>query len=156
MANFEAHFAGFHPLQADEDASPEALMLARSRAALAWGRLQGLVAHLEPGVADLLAASVIHAQLRDALSQAGHAGAAAEIDLWLCGLAAPPAEGPHVFADPWGITHAILTELSLARWEPIARAAQRLHDGGFDAVTRRGVAGGGDGSHVPSGCWALS
>jgi hypothetical protein len=39
MANFEAHFAGFHPLQADEDASPEALMLARSRAALAWGRL---------------------------------------------------------------------------------------------------------------------
>ena len=49
MANFEAHFAGFHPLQADEDASPEALMLARSRAALAWGRLQGLVAHLEPG-----------------------------------------------------------------------------------------------------------
>ena len=71
MANFEAHFAGFHPLQADEDASPEALMLARSRAALAWGRLQGLVAHLEPGVADLLAASVIHAQLRDALSQAG-------------------------------------------------------------------------------------
>ena len=141
MANFEAHFAGFHPLQADEDASPEALMLARSRAALAWGRLQGLVAHLEPGVADLLAASVIHAQLRDALSQAGHAGAAAEIDLWLCGLAAPPAEGPHVFADPWGITHAILTELSLARWEPIARAAQRLRAA---AGPDRGCAGTAD------------
>ena len=126
MANFEAHFTGFHPLQSDEDASPEALMLARSRAALSWGRLQGLVAHLEPGVAHLLAASVIHAQLCEALLQAGHAGAAAQFDLWFCCLAAAPTEGPHVFARPWGIADAILAELSLARWEPVARVAQQL------------------------------
>lgn len=126
MANFEAHFTGFHPLQSDEDASPEALMLARSRAALSWGRLQGLVAHLEPGVAHLLAASVIHAQLCEALLQAGHAGAAAQFDLWFCCLAAAPTEDPHVFARPWGIADAILAELSLARWEPVARVAQQL------------------------------
>lgn len=128
MANFEAPIAGFHPLQSDEDASPEALMLARSRAALTWGRLQGLVAHLEPGVAHLLAASVIHAQLSEALLQAGHAGAAAQFDLWFCGLAAAPTEGPHVFARPWAIADAILAELSLDRWEPIARVAQQLRE----------------------------
>ena len=127
MANFEAHFAGFHPLQSDEDASPEALMLARSRAALSWGRLQGLIAHLEPGVAHVLAASLIHAQLCEALLQAGHAGAASRFDLWFSGLAATPTEGPHVFARPWGIADAILAELSLASWEPIAQVAQQLH-----------------------------
>ncbi len=129
MANFVAHSTGFHPLQSDEDAPPEALMLARSRTALTWGRLQGLIAHLDPGVATNFAASVIRAQLCEALLQAGHAEAAARFDLWFCGLhAAPPT--PHVFALPWQIVDAILAELSLSHWEPVARGAQQLRGAG--------------------------
>jgi hypothetical protein len=126
MADFEAHFTGFHPLQSDEDASPEVLMLARTRATLSWGQLQGLVAHLDPGVASLFAAGTVRAQLIEALLQTGHASAASNFDLWFCGLEAVSAPTPHVFAPAWAIADAILCELSLARWEPVALIAGQL------------------------------
>ena len=129
MTDFAAHVTGFHPLQSDEDAPAEALMRARSRAALSWGRLQGLVAHLDPGIARILAASTIRAQLIDALRQSGHADAALRFDHWFCGLQTAPAPSPHVFAPAWAIVDAILAELSLAQWEPIALTAQQLREG---------------------------
>lgn len=120
----------FHPLQSDEDAPVEALMLARSRAALSWGRLQGLLAHLDAGVARIFAASTIRSQLIDALLQAGHADAASRFDHWFCGLQSEPAPTPHVFAPARAIVDAILAELSLAHWEPIASTAQQLREVG--------------------------
>ncbi|MDP3673832.1 MAG: hypothetical protein Q8R44_01865 [Novosphingobium sp.] len=128
MADFQALLTGFHPLQSDEDASPEALMLARSRSSLAWGRLQGLVAHLDPGVASLFAASTIRAQLIEALRQAGHADAASHFELWFCELKSASAPTPHVFAPARAIVDAILAELSLAHWEPVALTARQLRE----------------------------
>ena len=126
MAEFAALLTGVHPLQADHDAPVEALMRARVDAALAWGRLQGHVGHLDGPVARVFAASLIRAQLTDALRQAGHADPATHFDLWFCGLQPASRSGPHVFAPAWVLAAAVIGELANARYEPLARTAQQL------------------------------
>ena len=61
----------FHPLQSDEDAPIEALMTARAHAVLAWGLLQGSLAHVPPEVAHHFCCSLIRLALIDALAQTG-------------------------------------------------------------------------------------
>lgn len=126
MAEFAALLTGIHPLQADHDVPVEALMHARIDAALAWGGLQGLVAHLDGTIARVFAASLIRAQLVDALRQVGHAEPATHFDRWFCGLQPAFRSGPHVFAPAWVLAAAVLAELANARFEPLARAAQQL------------------------------
>lgn len=116
----------FHPLQSDEDAPFQALMTARARAALAWGVLQGKLAHLTPEVAHHFCCGLVRSALVDALAQAGFPGADAWLSSWYCGLEPLPGVTAHATAPASLIAETLLTELSLSAWEPLAKAATQI------------------------------
>ena len=129
----------FHPLQSDEDAPIEALMTARAHAVLAWGLLQGSLAHVPPEVAHHFCCSLIRLALIDALAQTGFPGADAWLSSWYCGLEPVPGITAHAAAPASLVAVTLLSELSLSTWEPLAdvatpiRAAARFGREGRDA-----------------------
>ena len=116
----------FHPLQSDEDAPIEALMTARAHAVLAWGLLQGSLAHVPPEVAHHFCCSLIRLALIDALAQTGFPGADAWLSSWYCGLEPVPGITAHAAAPASLVAVTLLSELSLSTWEPLADAATQI------------------------------
>jgi len=130
----------FHPLQSDEDAPLEALMTARARAALAWGVLQGRLAHVPPKVADHFCCGLIRLALVDALAQTGFPGADAWLSLWYSGLEPEPGATAHAAAPASLVAETLLTELSLSAWEPLAAASAKIRAAArFERADRRGA-----------------
>ena len=115
-----------HPLQSDEDASPSALMSVRANAALAWGFLQGRLSHLPPDTTHLFCCSLVRLALSDALERSGLPGAADWLPSWFAGLRPPPGVTTHLSVPPAAVADAVLTELSRARWEPLALASEEI------------------------------
>lgn len=130
---------GKHALLSDGDIPPEKLMTARARAALAWGHLQGLLAHAPPAVASLFAYGLVRASLVDALQKSGFGGADLSLSLWFCGLDPLPADTPQVETAPFHVADGLLIELSLSTWRPLSEAASVLR-----RVARYGRAGAGN------------
>ena len=116
----------FHPLQSDEDAPLEALMTARARAALAWGVLQGGLAHMPLEGADHFCYGLIRRALIDALAQSGFPGADARFSSWYSGLEPVTGVTAHAAAPASLVAETLLTELSLSAWEPLAAAAAKI------------------------------
>ena len=116
----------FHPLQSDEDAPLEALMTARARAALAWGVLQGGLAHMPLEGADHFCYGLIRRALIDALAQSGFPGADARFSSWYSGLEPVPGVTAHAAAPASLVAETLLTELSLSAWEPLAASAAKI------------------------------
>lgn len=129
----------FHPLRSDEDAPHHALLHARSKTAFTWGLLQGRLAHLAPEPAQVFSCALVRLALNDALTQAGFAGAADWLPAWFSGLRPPLCATTHVAAPPAPLVDAVLAELTRARWEPLALAAQQIqgaarYDHGIDRL----------------------
>lgn len=116
----------FHPLQSDDDAPHEALMTARARAALAWGVLQGSLAHVPSEVADHFCCGLIRRALIDALAQTGFPGTDARFSCWYSGLEPVPGVTAHAAAPASRVAETLLGELSLSAWEPLAGAAAKI------------------------------
>ncbi len=128
----------FHPLQSDEDASHDELMAARARAALAWGALQGRLAHLPSDVAHHYCCAHIRLTLLDGLGQAGYPGAETWFSSWFSGLAAVPDVRAHAAAPASLIAETLLGELSLSPWGPLAEVATQIRSAArFDRGDRR-------------------
>ena len=126
MPDLEARSPMFHPLQSDEDAPIEVLMTARAHAALAWGVLQGRLAHVTPEVAHQFCCGLIRLALIDALAQTGFPGADAWFSSWYSGLEPVPGITAHAAAPASLVAETLLTELSLSAWEPLTAAAAQI------------------------------
>lgn len=116
----------FHPLRSDEDAPHDALLKAQSATIFVWGRLQGRLAHLAPEPAHFFSCALVRLSLNNALARAGFTGAADWLPAWFAGLRPPLCATVHVTAPPAPIVEAVLAELTRARWEPLASAAQQI------------------------------
>lgn len=128
----------FHPLQSDEDAPHEALTAARSGAALAWGGLQGRLAHVTGDVAHHFCCALTRLALIDALAQSGVPGADTWLAAWYCGLEPIPGVTTHAAAPASLVAETLLGELSLSPWEPLAEAAVQIRAAArFDCSDRR-------------------
>lgn len=132
-----------HPLRSDHDISLEAVLQARSRAAMAWGRLQGRLTRLPAPVAHGFAAQLVRRCLIDALAQAGYRWTDMGFAQWFCGLAPAPTH-PDTATPAWQIAEALLSELMLTRWRPVAEVATALRAAG--RMDRTGRQMDGDGS----------
>lgn len=138
MPDLEARSPLFHPLQSDEDAPIEVLMTARAHAALAWGVLQGRLAHVTPEVAHQFCCGLIRLALIDALAQTGFPGADAWFSSWYCGLEPVPGITAHAAAPASLVAETLLTELSLSAWEPLTAAAAQIRGAArFERDNRR-------------------
>lgn len=139
----------FHPLQSDEDAPLEALMTPRARAALAWGVLQGGLAHVPPEVADHFCYGLIRRTLIGALAQTGFPGTDTWFSSWYSGLEPVPGVTAHAAAPASLVAETLLTELSLSAWEPLAGAATQIRAAArFERDDRRGAPDTGPASAV--------
>lgn len=126
MPDFEANFPMFHPLQSDEDASHDDLMVARARTALAWGALQGRLAHLPPEVAHHFCCALTRLAIIEALGSSGYPGTEAWFSLWFSGLEPVPDVSTHAAAPASLIAETLLGELMLSPWGPLAEAATQI------------------------------
>lgn len=128
----------FHPLQSDEDAPHDDLMVARARAALAWGAMQGRLAHLPPEVAHHFCCALTRLAIIEALGPSGYPGAEAWFSLWFAGLDPVPGVSAHTTAPASLIAETLLGELMLSSWGPLAHAATQIRDAArFDRDDRR-------------------
>jgi hypothetical protein len=140
MPDFEAHSPLFHPLQSDEDARPEALMTARTRAALAWGALQGRVTHVPDEVAHHFCCALTRLMTVDALAHSGFPGGDVWFSSWFSGLEPVPGVTTHAAAPASLVAETLLSELSLSHWGPLADAATQIRAAArFDPGDRRGM-----------------
>ena len=90
MQDLSAPSTAMHPLQSDEDAPLDALMAARVCAALAWGLLQGRLAHVPAPVAHAFCAALIRLLLIDSLAHSGFSGTGDWFSAWFSGLEPAP------------------------------------------------------------------
>ena len=132
-----------HPLRSDHDISLNAVLQVRSRAALAWGRLQGRLTRLPDPVAHGFAAQLVRGWLIHALAQSGYHWTETGFAHWFCGLAPAPTH-PDADIPAWQIADALLSELMLTRWRPVAEVATALRAAGW--MDRTGRQMDGDGS----------
>ncbi len=126
MSDLSADSPAFHPLQSDDDAPLDALMAARVRAALAWGHLQGRLAHLPPHVAHQFCCAVVRLLLVEALTQSGFPGAEGWFSPWFSGLEPVPDVTAPAAAPASLVAETLLSELSLSTWAPLAQAASQI------------------------------
>lgn len=127
MTALDALLTSQHPLRADADAPAKALMLARSRASFAWGRLQGLAAHPDPQGAELFfAANLIRQMLTEALLQAGYTDAKPAFDRWFCGIGVHDEPTTNIVIPASEIADAMLAELSHSPWACLAHSAATI------------------------------
>ena len=138
MPDFEALSPMFHPLQSDEDAPLEAVLAARTHASLAWGGLQGRLTHVTSEVAHHFCCGLVRLTLVDALAQTGFPGADTWFSSWFSGLEPIPGITAHTTAPASLVAETLLSELSLARWGPLADAAAQIRAATrFDTGDRR-------------------
>jgi hypothetical protein len=118
-----------HPLRSDHDAPLDAVLQARSRAVLAWGRLQGRLVRLPDPVAQAFAAHLVRRCLIHALAQSGYRWTETGFAHWFCGLAPAPSH-PETDVPALQVAEALLTELMLTAWGPVADVATALRAAG--------------------------
>lgn len=123
MSYASALLTGTNPLRSDEDIPLENLMSARAPAALAWGQLQGSLAHTPTSVLRLFLYDVLRTSLAEALRKSGFPSTEAGLSFWFCGLDMLPGDTSKSAALPHQVADALLLELSLSGWEPLADAA---------------------------------
>ncbi len=126
MRDFSEPSARFHPLRSDEDAPLQTLMAARVDAALAWGHLQGRIAHLTPEVAHHFCAALTRLLLIEALANSGFSGADRWLSPWFSGLEPAPGATAHIAAPASHVADTLLAELSLSAWAPLADTAAQI------------------------------
>ena len=140
MPDFEVRAPMFHPLQSDEDVPHEALMAARARAALAWGGLQGRLAHITPEVAHHFCCGLVRLAAVEALTQSGFPGGDVWFSLWFSGIEPVPGVTTHAAAPASLVAETLLCELSLSHWGPLAEAASQIQAAArFDPGAQRAV-----------------
>ncbi len=115
-----------HPLAADADVSPEELAVAQAAGALAFGRLDGLLAGLTDIEKRLFCVGLLREVLLAALAQAGFTDATLRFHAWFAGLDRGPQETPLTCCSAYAVVRALLGELSHHPWEPLADAAQTI------------------------------
>ncbi|WP_449470500.1 hypothetical protein [Sphingobium chungangianum] len=137
MQDLSAPSTAMHPLQSDEDAPLDALMAARVCAALAWGLLQGRLAHVPAPVAHAFCAALIRLLLIDSLAQSGFSGTGDWFSAWFSGLEPAPDTTASIAAPASLVAETLLSELSLSAWTPLAQAAAQIRAAArFDRTDR--------------------
>jgi len=116
----------FHPLAADADISPEELALTQAECALALGRLDGLLAGLTETEERLFCVGLLRTMLLSALAQSGFADAELRFNAWFAGLDRAPQETPLTPCSAHAVVRALLDQLGLHPWAPLAEAAQTI------------------------------
>lgn len=116
-----------HALAADDDAPLAERAAAEAACAFGLGRLDGLLAGLNPLETELFCVSLVREVLVAALREMRLGAAAAVFDRWYAGLEWVPAV-PEVSAS--ALVFAILGELSNDRWPPLAYAARVIGSAG--------------------------
>lgn len=102
---------------------------AEAEAALALGRLDGMLRHLPAAAGRILAIRLLCGTLAGALRQEGHAFTAARFSAWFAGLTSltDPADRPATpLRPPRPIAIAVLTALGLSSWPALATVAMRM------------------------------
>lgn len=102
---------------------------AQAEAMFALGRLDGALRFLPDSAARILAARLLRECLIAALRQEGHMFTPPRFHAWFAGLTTLTDPAERVNADPRpprAMTAAILGELSLSSWEPLASLADMM------------------------------
>lgn len=107
------------------------------QAALAWGHLQGRLAHLPPEVAHHFGCALARLLLVEALTQSGFPGAEGWFSAWFSGLEPVPGTTARASAPASLVAETLLSELSLSTWAPLAQAASQIRAAArFDRTDR--------------------
>lgn len=102
-----------------------------AQAALALGRLDGMLSQSPPATRRIFADMTVRAALTNALAQEGHAFTDQRFDAWFAGLvplvdASERRPGQARTIPPDILADALLTELGHSSWAPLADAAHAL------------------------------
>jgi hypothetical protein len=116
----------FDPWSSEDTVDPRELARAETLAAYALGRLDGRLSSLGETEERLFCADLVRRTLLGALTQAGYLDAPERFEAWFAGLARGPERVAEAPSSALAIVRALLSEMALHPWEPLAETARTL------------------------------
>lgn len=116
----------FDPWSPEDTLDPRELARAEASAAYALGRLDGRLATLPALEERLFCADLVRRTLLGALTQAGYLDAPLCFEAWFAGLARGPERVAEAPSAALAIVRALLADMALHPWEPLAETARTL------------------------------